>query len=293
MDKQLLAGKVALITGGGRGMGLEMARAFAAAGAAGVAVLSSSSPNEVAAAAEEIDKIAGRKAGLGLTADVRDDADCGAAIARVVEKFGALHILVNNAGLGMKNVCDRRGPFWQCWPDGWDKVMGVNINGPFHMARHAAPHLIAAGWGRVINVSKSVDSMHQGTNSPYGPSKAALEAMTLCWAQDFLGTGVTANLILPGGFTATTFSRPSAVPRARQAGRTVYEPQAIAPLAVAIASEVADSYNGCRFTARAWRADLTLPAALEACRRAPIFPRPRRDRKLMSPWDATSRDSAG
>ena len=293
MDKQLLAGKVALITGGGRGMGREMAWAFAAAGAAGVAVLSSSSPSEVGAAAEEIDRVAGRQVGLGLTADVRDDAACGEAIARVVEKFGALHILVNNAGLGMKHVCDRRGPFWECWPEGWDKVMGVNINGPFHMARHAAPHMIAAGWGRVINVSKSVDSMHQGTHSPYGPSKAALEAMTLCWAEDFLGTGVTANLILPGGFTATTFSRPSAVPRARQAGKTVFEPEAIAPLAVALASPLADSYNGCRFTVRAWRVDLPLAAALAACRRAPIFPRPRRERKLMGSWDATTSDSAG
>jgi 3-oxoacyl-[acyl-carrier protein] reductase len=270
-----------------------MARAFAAAGAAGVAVLSSASPNEVAATAEEIDRIAGRKAGLGLIADVRDDMACGEAIARAVETFGALHILVNNAGLGMKNVCDTRGPFWECRPDGWDKVMGVNINGPYHMARHAAPHLIAAGWGRVINVSKSIDSMHEARNSPYGPSKAALEAMTLCWAQDFLGTGVTANLILPGGFTATTFSRPSAVPRARKAGRMVFEPEDIAPLAVALASGLSDRYTGCRFTARGWKADLPLAAALEACRTAPIFPRPRRPRALMAPWDAIPGDTAG
>lgn len=286
MSVSLLEGKVALITGGGRGMGRAMARAFASAGAAGVAVLSSSSPDEVAEAAAEIDQIAGRAAGLGLICDVRDDAACAGAVARTVEKFGALHILVNNAGLGMKNVSDVRGPFWDARPDGWDKLIGVNVNGPFHMARHAAPHLIAAGWGRVINVSKSVDSMHEVRNSPYGPSKAALEAMTLCWAQDFLGTGVTANLILPGGFTATTFSRPSAVPRARKAGRAVYEPEDIAPLTVALASPVSESYNGCRFNARGWRADVPLAAALEACRTAPIFPKPRRKRELMAPWEA-------
>lgn len=293
MANQILAGKIALITGGGRGMGRAMARAFAEAGAAGIAVISSSSPGEVAAVAAEVGRIAGRDAGLGLTADVRDDAACAAAVARTVETFGALHILVNNAGLGMKNVGDTRGPFWQSWPDGWDKVMGVNVNGPFHMARHVAPHLIAAGWGRIINVSKSVDSMHEVSNSPYGPSKAALEAMTLCWAQDLLGTGVTANLVLPGGFTATTFSRPSAVPRARQAGRAVYEPEDIAPLAVALASELSDRYTGCRFTARAWNADLPLASALEACRTAPIFPKPRRQRALMTPWDAASGGNAG
>lgn len=293
MSGSLLEGKVALITGGGRGMGRAMARAFAEAGAAGIAVMSSSSPDEVAEAAAEIDRIAGRPIGLGLTADVRDDAACAEVMARTVEKFGALHILVNNAGLGMKNATDTKGPFWECKPDGWDKVMGVNINGPFHMARHAAPHLVAAGWGRVINVSKSVDSMHEARNSPYGPSKAALEAMTLCWAQDFLGTGVTANVILPGGFTATTFSRPSAVPRARKAGRTVYEPEDIAPLALALASPVSGHYNGCRFNARGWRADLPLTEALEACRTAPIFPKPRRKRELIAPWDALQGESVG
>jgi 3-oxoacyl-[acyl-carrier protein] reductase len=286
MADRLLAGKVALITGGSRGMGRAMARAFAEAGAAGVTVISSSSPGEITEAAEEVGRIAGRDAGLGLTVDVRDDAACADAVARTVEKFGALHILVNNAGLGMKNVGDTRGPFWEAHPDGWDKVMGVNVNGPFHMGRHAAPHLIAAGWGRIINVSKNVDSIHEVRNSPYGPSKAALEAMTLCWAQDFLGTGVTANVILPGGLTATTFSRPSAVKRARETGKPVYEAEDIAPLTVALASAVSEHYNGCRFDARGWRADLPVAEALDACWRSPIFPKPRRKRELTAPWDA-------
>ncbi len=293
MENSALSGKVALITGGGRGMGRAIARACAQAGAVGVAVLSSSSPGEVAEAAEEIDRIAGRDAGLGLVADVRDDAACAEAVTRTVAKFGALHILVNNAGLGMKNTGEARGPFWEIWPDGWDKVIGVNVNGPFHMARHAAPHLIAAGWGRVINVSKSVDSMHEARNSPYGPSKAALEAMTMCWAQDFAGTGVTANLILPGGLTATTFSRPSAVASARKAGRPVYEAEDIAPLAVALASPSADRYNGCRFNARGWDEALTPAEALEACRTPPVFPRPRRKHELMTPWDMPAGRSAG
>jgi NAD(P)-dependent dehydrogenase (short-subunit alcohol dehydrogenase family) len=285
--EKLLAGKVALITGGGRGMGWAMARAFAEAGAKGVTIVSSSSPDEIAKGAEEIDRIAGRDAGLGMVADVRDDAACGEAVARTVEKFGALHILVNNAGLGMKNAVDgARGPFWEARPDGWDKVIGVNVNGPFHMARHAARHLIEAGWGRVINVSKTADSMHETRNSPYGPSKAALEAMTLCWAQDFLDTGVTANLILPGGLTATTFSRPSAVKRARETGKPVFEAEDIAPLAVALASEAADRYSGCRFNARGWRTGLPLAEALEGCRTMAVFPKPRRKRELMTPWDA-------
>jgi 3-oxoacyl-[acyl-carrier protein] reductase len=286
MSDGALAGKIALITGGGRGMGRAMARAFARAGATGVTVASSASPGELAEAVQEIEEIAGRGTGLAITADVADPAACAAAVARTVERFGALHILVNNAGLGMKNVGDKRGPFWECRTDGWARVIATNVDGPFFMARAAAPHLMAAQWGRILNVSKSAGSMIQGRNSPYGPSKAALDAMTLCWAQDLAGTGVTANVILPGGLTATTFSRPSAVPAARKAGRPVYEPDDIAPLAVALASPASDPYNGCRFNARGWDGSLPIAEALEACRELPIFARPRRIGGLERAWIA-------
>jgi 3-oxoacyl-[acyl-carrier protein] reductase len=282
-----LEGKIALITGGGRGMGRAMARAFAEAGAKGICVTSGSSPDEVAVAAKEIDRITGRiGAGLGLTADVRDGAACMDAVTQTVKHFGALHILVNNAGLGMKNVGDSaRGRFWECRPDGWEKLIATNVNGPFHMARAAAPHLIEAGWGRILNMSKNADTMHSERNSPYGPSKAAVEAMTICWAQDLIGTGVTANTILPSGFTNTTFSRPSAVPRAREVGRKVYEPEEIAPLAVALASDISERYSGSRFNARGWDEKLSPEDALEACRTLPVFPKPRRDRALLTGWD--------
>jgi len=285
MADGLLSGKFAIITGAGRGMGRAMARAFAAAGAAGVCVTSGSSLGEIRKVADEIDDIAGRKGtGLAITADVRERAACAHAVEQAARSFGALHILVNNAGLGMKNVGASRSAFWDCDPDGWEKLMGVNVNGPFHMARAAAKHLIAAGWGRIINVSKSADTMHSARNSPYGPSKAALEAMTICWAQDLLGTGVTANVILPGGLTNTMFSRSTAVPRARESGKAVYEPEDIAPLAVVLASSASDAYAGCRFNARGWRDDIPTLQALEACRTEPVFPRPRRPRELMTAW---------
>jgi 3-oxoacyl-[acyl-carrier protein] reductase len=283
-----LSGKFAIITGGGRGMGRAMARAFAEAGAAGICVTSGSSPDEIREAADEIDRLSGRAGtGLAVTADVRDASACAAAVEQAVARFGTLHILVNNAGLGMKNAQPEgaRGPFWKDLSDGWEKVMAVNINGPFHMARAAAAHLIAAGWGRVINISKSVDSMHEGRNSPYGPSKAAVEAMTISWAQDFLGTGVTVNTLLPGGFTATTFSRPGAVESARKAGRMVYEPDDIAPLAAALASDASARYSGCRFDARGWDASLPVEEAIERCRTLAIFPKPRRKRELMAGWE--------
>lgn len=287
MAAKPLEGKIALITGGGRGMGRAIARAFADAGAQGICVTSGASPDEVVDAAAEIGRITGRPgAGLGLIADVRDAAACADAVAQTINHFGALHILVNNAGLGMKNVGDSaRGRFWECWPDGWEKLIATNVNGPFHMARAAAPHLIKAGWGRILNMSKNADTMHSERNSPYGPSKAAVEAMTLCWAQDLMGTGVTANTLLPSGFTNTTFSRPSAVPKAREVGRKVYEPEEIAPLAVALASDISARYSGCRFNARGWDEKLPPEEALEACRTLPVFPKPRRERALLTGWE--------
>lgn len=290
-----LAGKFAIVTGAGRGMGRAIALAFARAGAAGVCVTSSASPGEIAATAEEIDSIAGRRgAGLAIVADAADPAATAAAVEQAVAHFGALHVLVNNAGLGMRNVCGggARGPFWDCDTAGWDRLIGVNVNGPFHMAKPAAPHLIRAGWGRILNVSKSVDSMHETRNSPYGPSKAAVEAMTICWAQDLHGTGVTANTILPGGLTNTTFSRPAAIANARKQGKPVYEPEDIAPLAVALASEASARYSGCRFNARGWNADLPVDQAIELCRQAAIFPRPRRQREIMTGWEPLAGDAA-
>lgn len=285
-----LQGKYAIVTGGGRGMGRAIALGFARAGAAGVCVTSGSSPNEIAKVAEDIDRITGRKgAGLAVRADAAKADACAAAVEQAVSRFGALHILVNNAGLGMRNVCEgARGPFWDCSSAGWDRLIGVNVNGPFHMAKPAAPHMIKAGWGRIINVSKSVDSMHETRNSPYGPSKAALEAMTICWAQDLFGTGVTANTIMPGGLTNTTFSRPSAIINARNNNKPLYEPEDIAPLAVALASEASARYSGCRFTARCWNAGLPVEQAIESCRTPAIFPRPRRKRELLVGWEPVS-----
>lgn len=286
MANRELAGKVALITGGGRGMGRAMALAFAAAGIEGVAVTSSASPDEVQATAEEIDAIAGRACGLGLTADVTDPAACEAAVLQMVARFGVIDILINNAGLGMKNVRQGRDPFWKNDVAAWRRLIDTNVNGPFLMARAAAPHMVAAGWGRIINVSKSGQSMIGPNNSPYGPSKAALDAMTLVWAQDLAETGVTVNALLPGGLTDTTFSRPTAIPRAREAGRPVYPPEDMGPPAVWLASDDSGAYSGCRFNAARWDADLATDEAAEAAREVPVFARPRRDCSIAAAWAA-------
>ncbi len=280
-----LAGKIAIVSGGGRGMGRSMALGLARAGAAGVTVTSANSPGEIAGVAAEIDAIAGPGTGHFVVANVGDAEACRRAVAETVEKFGALHILINNAGVGMRDVFDgQRGPFWEVTIEGWNRVIGTNVNGPFLMAHAAAPTMIEAGFGRIINISKSVDTMHSRQSSPYGPSKAFLDAATLAWAQDLGGTGVTANILLPGGLTDTSFSRHGTVERRRQSGGRVYDPDDMAPPAVWLASELSGDYTGCRFNAAKWDRSLSPGDAARCAFEAAAFRAPKRQGGLTHAW---------
>ncbi len=280
-----LAGKIAIVTGGGRGMGRCMALGLARSGARGVTVTSANSPDEIAQVAAEIDAIAGPGTGHAVCADVAEPEACGRAVAETVDKFGGLHILINNAGKGMRDVFDgQRGPFWQVTHGGWDRVIGTNVNGPFLMAHAAAPTMIEGGFGRIVNISKSVDTMHSRQSSPYGPSKAFLDAATLAWAQDLDGTGVTANILRPGGLTDTTFSRPGTVDRRRKSGGRVYDPQDMAPPAVWLASELSADYTGCRFNAAKWDGSLSPDDAARGAFEAAAFRAPKRQGTLAHAW---------
>jgi 3-oxoacyl-[acyl-carrier protein] reductase len=111
--------------------------------------------------------------------------------------------------------------FWEVRPDVYRMVIDTNVNGPFLMARAAVAPMLRAGWGRIVNVSMSRETMRRAGFSPYGPSKAALESETVIWAQDLAGTGVTVNAILPGGATATGHG-----PRGRLRAGSRFAPQA-------------------------------------------------------------------
>jgi 3-oxoacyl-[acyl-carrier protein] reductase len=93
--------------------------------------------------------------------------------------------------------------FWEVAPETWRLVIDTNVVGPFLMARAVVPKMLAAGWGRIVNVSINAETMRRRGFSPYGPSKAALESATIIWAQDLAGSGVTVNALLPGGAALT------------------------------------------------------------------------------------------
>jgi 3-oxoacyl-[acyl-carrier protein] reductase len=223
-----LDGRVALVTGGGRGIGRAIALGYAREGAH-VVITAARNPDEAERTAEESRDLPGSV--MAVAADVTSDAD--------VERLAALRpvpdILVNNAARGMRFVNERfmtdPRPFWETDPAAWRMVMDTNINGVFLMTRAFAPLMIGRGSGSIINVTVNETTMTRKGFSPYGPSKAAVEAMTKVWAAELEGTGVVVNLLLPGGATNTGM----VVPHARPANITLLEPEIVVPGAIHLA----------------------------------------------------------
>ena len=243
-----LAGKVAVVTGGGRGLGRAMVRGLVRAGATVVAT--------AARETSELDAVtaaAGRDRVLPLMADVTRADVCERVVATTLRRFGRLDVLVNNAGRGMNHVSDtfltEPTRFWETDPDVWRLVIDTNVNGPFLMARAAVPPMRDAGWGRIINISMNHETMRRAGFSPYGPSKAALESETIIWAQDLAGSGVTVNALLPGGATDTGMI-PDGFPR--EARSKLLDADIVGPPLLWLASEASDGVTGKRINAAHW-----------------------------------------
>jgi len=247
-----LAGRVAIVTGGGRGLGRAMTLGLARAGAAVVAT--------AAREKSEVEGVAGAAGAAGrilpILADVTKEDDCKRVVAAALDRFGRLDVLVNNAGRGMKYVSETfmTAPtrFWETPPDAYRLVIDTNVVGPFLMARAAAPPMLAAGWGRIVNISMNAETMRRRGFSPYGPSKAALESATIIWAQDLAGSGVTVNALLPGGATLTGMIPPSYPDDLRA---KLLDPAIMVPPLLWLASPRSDGVTGRRFVATQWRDD--------------------------------------
>jgi gluconate 5-dehydrogenase len=195
-----LAGVRVLVTGGTSGIGRAMAQALAQAGAH-VAV-SSRDGRRAHAAAVELGPAA-----IGVALDVRDGGSVSTAVDSVYEVFGGLDVLVNNAGIGMRTVNPRfmtdPQPFWEVSDAGFRGVLATKVTGTFLVSRAVVPRMLDAGFGRVVTISMSKTTMTRRGFVPYGPSGAAVEAFARAMAADLEGTPVAANILLPGGATAT------------------------------------------------------------------------------------------
>jgi NAD(P)-dependent dehydrogenase (short-subunit alcohol dehydrogenase family) len=252
-EQPMLAGRVAIVTGAANGMGRVMARALAAAGAkvAGVDL-----------DAAGLDRLGGEPTLIGkllaVAADVSKTDDCRRAVAQAAETLGAPDILVNCAGISMSTAAGHRQArikFLEADPEAWQRIFAINCIGAFLMARFAAEPMVQRGWGRIINVTTSFDTMLAAGLSAYGASKAALEAGSVSFAKDLEGTGVTVNILVPGGPTDTPGFFPPGKPRPP----VLLDPEIMSVPVVWLASPQSDGITGFRFIARDW--DRRLPAA--------------------------------
>jgi NAD(P)-dependent dehydrogenase (short-subunit alcohol dehydrogenase family) len=250
-----------IVTGAARGMGRAMTLGLAKAGVRVAAADLPSSRAEMAevleAAGEARDRI------LPVDCDVSQWQDCTQAVKAAIDRFGAVHGLVNNAGVGMQGfghvMVGGRKKFYEHDVAAWRGAIDVNFNGPFMMAKAIAPTLVAQGWGRIVNIVTSHFTMVMDGFSPYGPTKAALEAATVIWAKDLADTGVTVNALLPGGAGNTRM-----IPLSEITDRsTLVQPEVMMAPIVWLMSKQSDGVTGRRFIGKEWDAALDPRAAAE------------------------------
>jgi 3-oxoacyl-[acyl-carrier protein] reductase len=194
-----LSGRVAVVTGGSRGIGRAIAEALAAAGAA-VALAARTGHVVEHVAAELSRRFAGRV--IGVPCDVRSQEQCAGLIRRVVAELGHIDILINNAGVG------RFAPVAELDPEAWRAVIETNLNGVFYCAHAALPHLIARGSSWIINIGSLAGKNAFPGGAAYNASKFGLIGFSEALMQEVRHDGVRVSYIMPGS-VATEFSSSS------------------------------------------------------------------------------------
>jgi NAD(P)-dependent dehydrogenase (short-subunit alcohol dehydrogenase family) len=225
-----LTGQVALVTGGGRGIGRAIALAFARVGA-DVAV-AARTPAEIEAVAGEI-RAAGPRA-LAIPADVTDAAAVEVMVSRTLETLGRIDLLVNNAGGGIfRQMIDYT-------PEEWDGMIALNLRSVFLCVRAVAPHMLARGSGRILNLSSMAAYRGSPEYSAYGAAKAAVNHLTQTLAAELRHGGVTVNAICPG--PVASHLRSSHFPD--EDPSRLMRPETVADVALFLASPAADGISG-------------------------------------------------
>ncbi len=248
--------RIVLITGAAGGIGRAMVAATLAAGhavaaldrdEAGLSALLAAHPGAALHA---------------IRADLASAEGCRAGVADAVARFGRVDAVVNNAGIGVSALrpdAETRLPtIEELDAATWDRFFAINVRAPVLLTQSALPMMRAGGWGRVVNNTTSFRTMLRVL--PYGATKAALESASAVWAAELAGTGITVNVLIPGGPTDTPFIGAGASwPREQMLRPAVMGP----PLAWLLSDDAA-GFNGQRITAGRW--DAALPAAEAAAK---------------------------
>jgi NAD(P)-dependent dehydrogenase (short-subunit alcohol dehydrogenase family) len=261
-----LEGRVAVITGAAGGFGQVLVRAFLDAGARVAALdVDEGRLAELGASVGSAD----HARFLGLRTDISEYAECERAVAQTRAELGGVHILINNGALGMgiirPDCMTRLIEIEEITPAMWQRFVAVNFSGAWNMTRAVIPHLRAQRWGRIIDVTTSFFTMLRGGFQPYGPCKAGLEAMAAAHAQEFAGSGITVNVVVPGGPADT----PMVPPESGFTREQLISPGVMPPPMLFLCSDDAGSITGNRYVASHWDQQLP-PAQAEANCRTPI-----------------------
>jgi len=250
--------RIVFLTGAAGGIGRAMTEALLAAGHAVAAVDRD---------AKTLDRLVAEHAASKdrlhpIRADLFTPVGCEAAIAAARARFGAIDAVINNAGIGMSSVrpdAEVRTPgIEELTPEIWDSFLAIFVRAPLMLVRAALPDMKRGGFGRIINNTTSYVTMLRVL--PYGAVKAALESMSAVWAKEFDGSGITVNVLVPGGPTDTPFIADEAGwPREK-----MLRPQIMGPPTAWLISDEARNFSGRRITAARW--DNNLPPAEAAAR---------------------------
>jgi gluconate 5-dehydrogenase len=238
-----LGGIRVLVTGATSGLGAAMAAALDEAGAR--VMVTGRDEARARAVVDELGSCA-----IACRLDVRDERSVTACVARAREAWGGIDMLVNNAGIGMRTVNPRfmsdPQPFWEVPPAGFRDVLETKVVGCFLIAREVVPMMLAGGGGRIVNISMNEQTMVRRGFVPYGPSGAAVEALSRVMEGDLAGSSVTVNILLPGGATRTGMI-PDGLSAEAQAA--LLDPAVMGPPIVWLASDRAAGVHGRRIVA--------------------------------------------
>jgi NAD(P)-dependent dehydrogenase (short-subunit alcohol dehydrogenase family) len=241
-----LQGKIGILTGAAGGFGRVLVKAFVESG------LRVAAADIDAAALKAMEAEYGSDRVLAMPFDISDAGACVESVQRAVDHFGGLHILVNNAAAGMSLVrpdhFTRTVQIEDIDVATWQHFIAVNLSGAFFLAKAAVPIFRKQHWGRIINVTTSLFTMLNPGFSPYGPAKAGLEAWSASLAGELKETGITVNVVVPGGPADTPM-----VPAESGFDRDkLIVPERMAPPILWLCSEEGGSVSGRRYLAAEW-----------------------------------------